>query len=188
MDVNMWLGIPLMANAEMTLAEVNKRLAVGGLSISSSDVEMLAERGAEALANTERVEFGMPAMVILAEAVATSPYLSQDDIAHDLAELLDAFYALRDELPADIPDAEIAEALRGCLDTWGSAAEVASLRVEEVMRFSEEHMLGLDAERNSEYRIVDEEGRAYAFDPAEWVYDEQAGGWDGEGWADDWDD
>ena len=42
------------------------------------------------------------------------------------------------------------------------------------------------AEENGEYRIVDEEGREYSFDPAEWGYDEQASGWDGEGWSDDW--
>ena len=28
----------------------------------------------------------------------------------------------------------------------------------------------------------------YAFDSTEWGYDEQATGWDGEGWIDDWDD
>ena len=29
---------------------------------------------------------------------------------------------------------------------------------------------------------------AYAFDPDEWDYDEQADGWDGERWVDGWDD
>ena len=124
----------------------------------------------------------------IAEAVATSPSLSQDNVARELAELLGAFYALRDELPADVPDAEIAEALRGCLDEWGDAGEVAAMPMAEVMRFSEEFMNAAEAERENAYRIIDDEGRAYVFDPVEWAYDEQVDGWDGEKWADGWED
>ncbi len=170
------------------LAEVNGQLAAGGLAITGEDARVLAERRAEALAETGRVEFATPAVVAIAEAVATSPCLSQEGAVQDLAELQDAFYALRDELPADVPDAEIAEALRGCLDAWGDAATVASLPAKEVMGFSAEYVRAAEAEGSEAYRIADDEGRTYAFDPAEWDFDEQADGWDGERWADDWDD
>ncbi|NGM18115.1 hypothetical protein GMI70_08965 [Eggerthellaceae bacterium zg-893] len=188
MDANAWLSAPSRARADSTLAEMNGRLAAGGLSVSREDARMLAGRRDEALAETGRVEFGPPAIVAVAEAVATSPCLAQDSLAQDLAELQDAFYAVRDELPADVPDAEIAEALRGCLDAWGDAGEVASLPAEEVMRHSEEYARAAEAEDACEYRIVDDEGRAYAFDPDAWDCDEQADGWDGERWGDDWDD
>lgn len=38
----------------------------------------------------------------------------------------------------------------------------------------------------SNYRITDDEGRVYTFDPREWECDETAPGWDGEEWAGDW--
>lgn len=187
MEIGVWLASPT-SGAEAMLVELNGCLAAGGLSITREDARMLAERRAEALADTERVEFGTPAIVEVAGSLSGSPCLTQANVAEVLAELQGAFYAIRDELPADVPDADIAEALRGCLDAWGDATEVASMPTEEVMRFSKEYVRIAEAERHGEYRIVDDEGRAYAFDPAEWDYDEHADGWDGEGWADGWDD
>ncbi|MBO7674460.1 MAG: hypothetical protein J6S63_05570 [Atopobiaceae bacterium] len=188
MDSVPWLARPTLADVETTLSEVNARLAAGGLSITSEDARMIAARRTEALAEVERFEFGVPAIVLLAEALATSPNLSQRDVAHDLAELQDAFYAIRDELPTDVPDYVIAEALRGCLDAWGDTAEVASMPPVEVMRFSDEYARMAETGVSSEYQIVDDEGRVYSFDPEKWDYDEHANGWDGERWDDDWGD
>ena len=122
------------------LAVVNERLAMAGLSITRDDALMLAERRAESLAEVERVEFGQPALVAIAEALASSPFLVEGSVADMLAELQDAFYALRDDSPVDVPDAEIIEALRGCFDAHeGDADEVAALPKGEVMAFSKEY-------------------------------------------------
>jgi len=187
MEIDMWLALPSSAAGEM-LAEVNGRLAASGLSITREDAQMLVERRAEALAEAERVEFGIPAIVEVAAAIADSPCLAQQDVAESLAELQDSFYAIRDELSVDVPDAEIADALRNCLDAWGDAAEVASMPAEEVMRFSAEYMRAAEAGDGGEYRIVDDEGRAYTFDSAEWDFDEYVDGWDGARWSDGWGD
>ena len=56
------------------------------------------------------------------------------------------------------------------------------------MLFSGEYARTVEDKGDGGYRIVDDEGRAYTFDPSEWDYDEHADGWDGEGRADDWDD
>ena len=172
-----------------TLDAINGGLAAAGLSITREDALMLAEQRTELLRTIERVEFGAPALVTIAEAIASSPFLMQGNAADALAELQGAFYAMRDELPIDVPDAEIVEALRGCFDAYeGDMAEIAVLPREEVMAFSEEYRLAQNAEDEDTYCIVDDEGRVYTFDPAEWGYDEQAAGWDGERWSDDWDD
>ena len=59
---------------------------------------------------------------------------------------------------------------------------------ESVMAFSREYRLSLDAVEQGEYRIVDDEGRVYAFNSAEWDHDEMVDGWDGERWSDDFGD
>lgn len=168
------------------LAAVNARLSAVGISITSDDAAMLVESRSASLAEAERIEFGQPAIVAIAEAVASSPCLTRENAASTLAELQAAFYALRDEQPVDVPDDEIVEALCNCFDVSGDAEEMARLSAEEVMAFSEEHRRAKDAEGGEAYRIVDDDGRVYAFGPAEW--DETASGWDGERWADDWED
>lgn len=182
------LGFPLLsAGADVVLTTVNRQLAKTGLTITYSEALMLAERRAESLSRAELVEFGTPALAVIAEAVATSPNLSQSDIAGALAGLQETFYTLRAELPVDVPDDEIAEALRGCLDAWGDAALLASMPIEDVMAFSDEYVRNRELP-DAEYRIADDEGHTYTYNPIEWDYDELADGWDGEAWADDWDD
>jgi hypothetical protein len=123
MDETMAFLMPRGGGGTM-LAAVNEHLAVAGLSITREDALMLAERRVESLAETERIEFGPPAVAAIAKAIASSPFLMQDNLADVLAELQDAFYALRDELPVDVPDAEIVEALGDCFDTHFAAHEV----------------------------------------------------------------
>ena len=150
---------------------------------------MLAKQRAELLAEVERVEFGSPAIATIAEAVAGSPFLLQDNVVDVLTELQEVFYTLRNDLSIDIPDTEVVEALRGCFDTYeGNLMEVSALPKEEVMAFSKEYHLALDAGDEGAYSIVDDEGRVYAFDPDEWDYDEHVTGWDDERWSDDWND
>ena len=188
-------------SADAAFATVNKQLAKAEIAITQDDALMLAERRAESLAETERIEFGMPIVTAIAEAIVTSPFLTQDNIANVLAELQSIFYALRDELPVDVPDIEIVEALRNCFDAYeGDVAAVAALPKEEAMAYSEDYLRLSEIEKHEEYRIVDEEGHVYtfdptggkdgvgltyAFDPSEWDYDEQAAGWDDERWSDD---
>lgn len=170
------------------LSAVNGRLAEAGISITREDALRLAESRNEDLAELERVEFGRPAVVAIAEAVAGSPLLAQDNAFDTLSQLQGAFYAARDELPVDVPDDEIIEALAICLDELGDASEVAAMPRDELMTFSKEYLQALEAEESPAYRIVDDEGRSYTFDSAGWDYDEAALGWDDEGWSDDWDD
>jgi hypothetical protein len=66
-------------------AEVNGRLAKAGVSITREDARALAELRGEILAGLGRVEFGGPAVVVLAEALACSPTLGQDGVFDTLA-------------------------------------------------------------------------------------------------------
>ena len=187
MDKRMAL-FAMAGGPDQTLADINRCLANAGVPIKHEDALMLAERRIESLADIEWVEFGTPAVVTIAKAIESSPCLTLRNPAATLAYLQDAFYNLRDELPIDVPDAEIVEALRACLDELGNAAEVAAMPADELMAYSQEYVRMLSEEHESEYRITDDEGNVYTFDPVMWDYDETAPGWNGERWADDWDD
>lgn len=173
-------------SVDSMLTRINEQLAKAGASITREEGLMLLERRAARLHETERVEFGTPAVATICEVIASRPNLAQDDVAETLANLQDAFYVLRDELPAHVPDALIVEALCAWLDEWGDADEVAAAPIEDVMAFSPEYVRAGTAQEEP-YRIVDDDGREYVYDPA-WDYDEYADGWDGERWVDDWND
>lgn len=187
MDLSIWMGASQMDADASLLAAINGKLSAGGCIISAIDARALAEQRNQLLGETERLEFGEPAILAIAETVATSPYLSASSPAADLSRLQAVFYFLRDELPSDVPDAEIVDALRGCLGAWGDVDTVASLEPEAIMRCSADYRRALES-GDAVCLIVDDEGRTYAFDERTWDYDEQADGWSGERWADDLDD
>lgn len=189
MDAMSYLMGQTAVGRDSIMQEVNDRLAAGDLFVTHEESRQLARRRAESLAATDRVEFGTPAVVGIAEAVATSPHLEQKELLETLSDLQETFYELRADLEVDVPDTEILEALRSCFDACGGdASEVASMPTGEIMAFSEDYCQALEYENAASYRISDVEGRIYAFDPAQWSYDEQSCGWDGERWDDDWDD
>lgn len=188
MDAMMYLMGQAAARSDNIMLGVNKELAAGGLSVTPEEARQLTRQRLESLATTERVEFGVPAVVGIAEAMATSPYLKQEELLEVLSNLQEIFYELRADLAIDVPDAEILEALRKRFDACGGdAAEVASVPTEEIMSFSEDYRQALECENIATYRISDDEGRVHTFHPAQWDYDEQSCGWDGERWDDDWD-
>lgn len=167
---------------------INRGLGAGGLCVTSEEARLIADSRAKMLSEVERVEFGTPAIVPIVEAVVTSPYLSHGCLADDLIELQGVFYRVRDELAAEVPDVETIDALRGCLDACGGVNLVASLDTEEIMRYSEDYTSAADSVAGDGYRLVDDGGRVYVFNEDEWAYGEQAAGWDGERWTDDWND
>ena len=185
--MNDMVSLLMPVGVDAVVSQVNERLAIGGLSITREDALMLAQRRLETLAEIERVEFGVPAIVAVAEAVADSPCIAQGNVVDSLAKLQDAFYAARDGLSVSVSDAQVAQALRRCLDEWGDVDDVGSMLPGEVLAYCDECVREQEQAR-SEYVIFDDEGRMYSFDPSEWGYDEYADGWDGEGWADDWSD
>ena len=158
----------LAQTPESMLDAINRCIEKAGVFITLEDARALEEQRTEALLAVERVEFGTPAVVAIAEEIGESPYLTQTNAAATLARLQNAFYYLRDELPIEVPDEEIVEAIRNSFDGQGDAAEVAAMSADELMAYSEAYVRAQNEERLAKYRIVDDEGRAYSFSQAEW--------------------
>lgn len=177
--------IPL-SGAQSLQAAINQQLAPAGTTITRQEACQLARHREQCLFEAERIEFGTPAVALIARELAESNALSNANVASTLAALQDCFYQARDELPADVPDGEIIEALIGCFIEQGDATDVAKTSAEEIMSNSRSYRQAQIEAEQSSYRITDGEGRVYTFEPKEWEYDETAPGWNGEKWASDW--
>ena len=154
-------------------------LTCNGLQLSPRAIAALQEQRTCALAETERVELGPGALPLIAEALASSPFLLQSNLFDALALAQQTFYRLRDDIPIDIPDEELAEALRGCFDQFeGDLNELEALDAREIFGNYDAHDALDDAI---------EEFNAFGAYTDEWSYDEFADGWDGEKWGDDLD-
>ncbi len=181
--------IPIRSSvAESIHMAINSHLTPAKISITACEAAELAARRDCCLRENERIEFGVPAVVSIAQEIAPSPYLENNDVAVVLTRLQEVFYRTRDELSVEVPDSEIIEAICRSFDELGCALDVAALPTEDLMVFSKTYQQIQDNAEETTYRIVDDAGRSYTFDPTEWEYDEAAPGWNGEKWGDDFDE
>ena len=75
-----------------------------GMTISPEQAVMLVRRQAEVLRDTGRVDFGGGVLKKLAEAFCDSPYIQPCDWADTLAQLMELFYALKNETRDQLDD------------------------------------------------------------------------------------
>ena len=144
-----------------------------GLSLTEEQVREIAEIEKTCLDERGRVSFGGSAAAQLLREFAASPNLAGCEQS-SLMELTEAFYDIREDLPASITDIEILEELRRAFD--GEAAGDVGLAVSRACE-------SLSAQRTgSSYEIADDDGNVYRWDPDEWHDDVYADGWYGERW------
>lgn len=180
---------PICSSAAESLRTIiNSHLVSAGITITASEAADLAMHRELCLRDNERIEFGTPAVVAIAKELAPSSCLKICDAADALTRLQEVFYRTRDELSVEAPDTEIVEAICHCFAEMGSAFDVAALPTEELMAFSKTYQQAQENTEEACYRLTDDTGRTYMFDPTEWDYDETAPGWNGEKWDDDIDE
>ena len=162
----------------MHRAQMERAVREAGLVLTPQQVGELAEAERACLTRARRVSFGATAAPTLIRAIAGSPCLTGVDALEQLMDLVEAFYDLREDFPAQTTDLEIIEALREGFDgeAQGDAALAASLAREALTA----------RERQAGYEITDDHGRVYRLDPVEWRDDTEAPGWDGERWEADY--
>lgn len=158
--------IPL-SGAQSLQAAINQQLAPAKIAIAHQEACQLAKQREQCLFEAERVEFSTPAVALIARELAESDALTNTNAAPTLAALQDCFYQTRDEPPVDVPDSEIIEALIGCFIEQGDTDDVAETSVEEIMAHSRSYRQAQKEAEQSNYRITDDEGRAYAFESKE---------------------
>lgn len=168
------------------------KMSEHGVQLSRRQLEQISAAQNHALAETERVQFAAGAIADLVSACANSPFLQQGEAGESLATLTETFYAVRDDVPIDVPDEEIIAAIRTAFDAAEGDAdaldepEIArALTTGEIVRNEPSNWDDAAESTTNAYTITDDEGRTYRWNPADWEYDELAPGWDGERWEDD---
>lgn len=93
--------------AAQALLALNEQTGARGLRLSEGQALELVAARTEALAKTGRIEFGGGAIERLILAFCESPYLSRDNYAQALHELIDLFYEFKNETLDRISDQEL---------------------------------------------------------------------------------
>lgn len=149
-----------------------------GCNLSNREVEEVVRTEAACLAESGRICFGEGASALLIRAFSDSAYFT-GNVANTLMDLVESFYEMRDDLPAQVTDQEIVEALRDCFD--GEAAGDVGL----ALSLSKDSLSSCEGIRA--YGITDEDGLLYRWDPDEWLDNVKTDGWYGERWGEDCD-
>ncbi|MGN0078475.1 MAG: DUF6323 family protein [Coriobacteriales bacterium] len=163
-----------------------------GLGISQAELEQLAQARCEALAQSGRIEFGSPALLTIAEAFTSSPFLEREHSAEQLEALQAVFYSARADVPSSIPDDELVDGMRAAFDgcCGGDLDALAALSAQELLSLASTSCFDNDDDDpepvlDGPYSITDDEGRTYTWDPDAWHDDIYASGWHGERWDDE---
>lgn len=162
--------------ARVSQAALERAVRETGLSLTVEQVRDIAETEIACLTACERISFGESAAVRLVREFAASSFIVESNAAEVVAELMEAFYELRETFSASITDVEILEALRESFD--GDAAgdvDFAALLAADLLSKQLDY---------STYEIADDDGNVYRWDPEEWHENVTADGWYGERWED----
>lgn len=87
--------IPL-SGTESLQAAINQQLAPAGTTITRQEARQLAKQREQCLFESERIEFGAPAVALIARELAESDALANTNVASTLGALQDCFYQTRD--------------------------------------------------------------------------------------------
>lgn len=106
------------------LLNTNREARQYGLTLSPADVAVIVEARTQALRNYERVELGSEVIGRLATTFCSSPFLNQAEYAATVAELVEAFYYLKNETLDRISDNELISTMRVCFDRCSGSLEL----------------------------------------------------------------
>lgn len=103
----------LRANAGLQVVlETNEEARKHGLELSVQDAKEITGARNEILLGLGRVEFGSDALSKLISAFCTSSYISRDDYASTIVDLLEVFYWLKNASEESISDGRLIQAMQ----------------------------------------------------------------------------
>ncbi|HET6351525.1 MAG TPA: DUF6323 family protein [Coriobacteriia bacterium] len=199
-----------LAAAVHELEAVNPVIAKHGLALSKDDVTALVAGRIEALAVSDRVEFGGGVAKDLVLAFAGSPYVSQTSFVETVLELQELFYEFKNESLEQVADEDLIAKMRSLFDdpSQGDLGYLAEALFEGLGRQVRKEIvtprrLGfhdrtdadkVEASMDYEDAADPDADRAAAnaytlassrYDVSRWVDENYAPGWEGSSWLDE---
>ena len=107
-----------LAAAAQELQACNETIDRYGLSLSRTDTQAIVLGRAEALAATDRVEFGGGVARDLVLTFAGSPHVSQATFVDTVIELQELFYELKNEFLEQLTDDDLIKKMRTLFDEY----------------------------------------------------------------------
>ncbi len=127
MDGALFALSPTRQQTAESLLACNEATAAVGLSLTPQQALALADTHARALRTTGRLEFGESAARRLILAFCGSPYLTCENYEATLHELIELFYAFKNETADRLSDEELIACMKDAFDgtCHGSTAFLA---------------------------------------------------------------
>ncbi len=146
---------PIKAHTSEIIGELsacNAFAARFGLVLTEKQLEELVENRFEVLTNTGRIEFGEGILKKLILTFCDSPYMTQENFAETLSELLESFYYFKNESMDRISDDELLEYMKSVFDgrAQGSADYLSGTSLEELCRYAREGYDPSDADSSGD--------------------------------------
>jgi len=196
--------------AARELESVNTSIQRHGLSLSREDIQALVIGRVEALAMTDRVEFGGGVVKDLVLAFASSSFVSQASFVETILDLQDLFYEVKNESLEQIPDEDLIKKMRSLFDEFanGDLEYLAEALLDGLGRTVRDEIVNApklgfhdrtDADRadagTGHDDAADPEAdnaaaNAYTlaqhrYDIGKWVDEKYEAGWEGSSWLDE---
>ena len=126
----------MRAQTALELEKANELTARFGLRLSRAQIARIVDKRFQALRDSGRVEFGRGVIRALVEAFCDSPYMSREDYAETVEELIDSFYYFRGESDGLIPDEDLIDCMRRHFDEvcQGSVEMLNGTTLSELIR------------------------------------------------------
>jgi len=199
-----------LAAATRQLESCNEVISRYGLSLSAADAQAIAVGRAEALATTDRVEFGGGSHRGPVPAFAGSPHVSQVTFADTIIELQELFYEFKNESLEQLADDEVIKKMRALFDEYadGDMELLEEALFEGLVRVIRDEIVAppklgfhdrTDADKADESSGFDDAADPEAdnaaanahwlaqhrYDVGKWVDDKYEPGWQGSSWLDE---
>ena len=145
----------LFAPTEVTLAKqqsqimsLNDKSRKYGLALTEQQAKMIVQVGQESIRTQERVEIGESITPKIIKKFMKSAYISQNDYAETIAQLVEIFYEAKEESADCLSDSEIIDSMYYCFEniSQGSTELLQSRDMEKVCRRVRYKAMGVDEE------------------------------------------
>ncbi len=157
MSGNMFMPQALVKEQAITqVLQCNEKTTEYQLTLTKQEAELLIDTRQEALKANQRIEIGGGVINKIIEHFKTSPYISQDNYATTVSELVETFYYFKNETLDEVSDEDLIDLMEELFD-GRCQGSMELLQGREMERIAHNIRYGTWTNDNEEMQVEDEE-------------------------------